>query len=41
MLTKLSMQGQDGIEGFQGSWKHDKKKGEPSLYEKYGTHHRG
>jgi hypothetical protein len=41
MLTRLSMQGQDVTEGFQGSGKYGKKKGELSLYENYGTHRGG
>jgi hypothetical protein len=41
MLTGFSMEGQDVTDGFQGSGKHGKKKGELSLYEKYDTHHGG
>ena len=41
MLIGFSMQGQDVTEGFQGYGKHDKKKGELSLYDKYGTHQGG
>jgi hypothetical protein len=36
-LTGLSMEGKDVSQGFQGSGKHDQKKGEINLYDKYGT----
>jgi hypothetical protein len=36
-LTGLSMEGQDVAQEFQGSEKHDRKKGEVRLYEKYRT----
>jgi hypothetical protein len=31
------MEGDDVTKGFQGSKKHDKKKGEPTLYENFNT----
>jgi hypothetical protein len=40
-LTGLSMEGKDVTQGFQGSGKHDHKKGEISLYDKYGTRRGG
>ena len=36
-LTRLSSQGDDVSKGFQGLNKHEKKKGELSLYEKINT----
>jgi hypothetical protein len=36
-LTILSLEGEDVSKGFQGPSKHGKKKGEPSLYEKFHT----
>jgi hypothetical protein len=36
-LTGLSFEGEDVSKGFQGPGKHDKKKGELSLYEKFNT----
>jgi len=36
-LTRLSLEGEDLSKGFQGSSKHEKKKGKVSLYEKFHT----
>jgi hypothetical protein len=36
-LTGLSLEGEDVSKGFQGPSKHDKNKGEPSLYERFHT----
>jgi hypothetical protein len=36
-LRGLSMDGKYVSQGFQGSWKHDQKKGKLNLYDKYGT----
>ena len=36
-FTRLSMEGQDVTQGFQGAGKRGRKKDEPSLYQKYGT----
>jgi len=36
-LTGLSMEGRDVTQGFQGSGKNDRKKGELNLYDKNGT----
>jgi hypothetical protein len=40
-LTGLSMEGDDVTKGFQGSRKHGKKKGEPTLYDKFNTRRGG
>jgi len=36
-LRGLSMDGKYASQGFQGSWKHNQKKGKLNLYDKYGT----
>jgi hypothetical protein len=36
-LTGLSLKGEDVSKGFQGPSKHENKKGEPSLYERFHT----
>jgi hypothetical protein len=33
----LSLKGEDVSKGFQGPSKHDKNKGDPSLYERFHT----
>jgi hypothetical protein len=40
-LTRLSLEGEDMYKGFQGPNKHGKKKGEPSLYERFHTQRGG
>jgi hypothetical protein len=40
-LTGLSLEGEDVSKGFQGPNKHDKKKGEPNLYERFHTQRGG
>jgi hypothetical protein len=40
-LTGLSLEGKDVSKAFQGSSKHDKNKGEISLYEKFHTQRGG
>jgi hypothetical protein len=36
-LTGLSLGGENVSKGFQGPSKHEKKKGEPNLYERFHT----
>jgi hypothetical protein len=40
-LTGLSLEGEDVSKGFQGSSKHEKKKGEIILYERFHTQRGG
>jgi len=40
-LTRLSLEGEDVLKGFQGPSKHGKKKGEPKLYERFHTQRGG
>jgi hypothetical protein len=40
-LIGISMEGDDVIKGFQGSRKCSRKKGEPTLYDKFNTRRGG